>query len=102
MCGLHSLSREEAAVFSLSTRVNERGGAVDNVKSTGQSESIMQNIDDCDGSNSDGLIATSEAEEMDETNEWSEPEPDDAECDIELSRNESVDYASDPEPDFNE
>lgn len=102
MCGLHSLSREEAAVFSLCTRVNERGGAVDNVESTGLSESIMQNIDDCDGSNSDGLIATSEAEEMDETNEWSEPEPEDAEYDIELSRDESVDYASDPEPDFND
>ena len=102
MCGLHSLSREEAAVFSLSTCVNERERAMDNVESTGQSESIIHNIDDCDQSNSDELIAASETESIVETNEWSEPEPEEAECDIELSGDASIDYDADTEPEFND
>ena len=102
MCGLHSLSREEAAVFSLNTSVNERGKAMDYVEPIGQSEGMTQNINHCDESKSDELIALSETETMVETNEWSEPEPEDADCEIELSEVASIDYDADPEPDFND
>ena len=102
-CGLHSLSREEAAVFSLSTRANERGSVTEGqVESPGQSDSIIQNINDRDVSNSDGLIASSKSEAIVEINEWSEPEPEDANSDVELGGDKSGDYDSDPEPDFNE
>ena len=72
------------------------------MESPGQSDSIIQNINDRDVSNSDGLIASSKSEAIVEINEWSEPEPEDANSDVELGGDKSGDYDSDPEPDFNE
>ena len=97
MCGLHSLSRNEAAVFSLSTCVNERGGGVVSVDSCGESESVGLITDD-----GDAPIAISEIEANVATNEWSDPEPDETEYDVDLWEDESRDADTDPEPDFND
>ena len=102
MCGLHSLSRDEAAVFSLRTSVNERGGGVAEVDSCGESESVGLITDDGDGGYGDAPLTNSETEANVAPNEWSDPEPDETEYDVELWEDESRDADTDPEPDFND